>query len=540
MESNEPKEIIDNYNLYGKYFSGTEKLWKHESKKLIKEIIENDKEIGRKFLRGSSVSYIEIFEDKKLNVLGLTKRISLLLIPDKEINSKNCIGFRYYENNNKDKCNYFTLIKKNTKGYFILEKSTEINDSDNEMFYNKDLDCYSIMKNIVYEKYEGNDISKKSPNGELFPEIIGYTYSMINLGKFKNFTILEPFIPNRLEKETLKEDEKTKKLEEGLGFIEPIFYDNHVSVLLIVKDEKYYRKNYLFDMSKHHSNKNIYDITLFPKDMISDLFIYPNKSIQKNNSCGLWYYGILELLYSSNKYNNAKDILNKIEDNQSDFYFDIINLLSEKLYNLPKMIDFQSIDEKENFDLKRIYDTVEGEDISFSQQCIKNYYFSLSEKYGWTEKNINYANGMEPLFNYEILFEKIMNYKREIELNEKYLKEFTDIEYYNSRIKNKIELQLDRVKKTFNVVNMNFIKEFNNMICDNMNEFIFVNEDKNYDDLKKRINLLGKKTTKDILYLTDQFLKVKKNLKSIHLLDESTIINNLNPNHDMLFQLMNK
>ena len=71
------------------------------------------------------------------------------MIPDKEINFKNCIGFRYYENNNKDKCNYFTLIKKNTKGYFILEKSTEINDSDNEMFYNKDLDCYSIMKNIV-------------------------------------------------------------------------------------------------------------------------------------------------------------------------------------------------------------------------------------------------------------------------------------------------------------------------------------------------------------------------------------------------------
>ena len=99
-------------------------------------------------------------------------------------------------------------------------------------------------ENTIYEKYEGNDISKKSPNGELFPEIIGYTYSMINLVKFKNFTILEPFIPNRLEKETLKEDEKTKKLEDGLGFIEPIFYDNHVSVLLIVKDEKYYRKNY--------------------------------------------------------------------------------------------------------------------------------------------------------------------------------------------------------------------------------------------------------------------------------------------------------
>ena len=47
---------------------------------------------------------------------------------------KNFLGFRYYENNNKDKCNYFTLIKKGKKGYYILEKTENIKDRDNKFF----------------------------------------------------------------------------------------------------------------------------------------------------------------------------------------------------------------------------------------------------------------------------------------------------------------------------------------------------------------------------------------------------------------------
>ena len=232
MKSLKENENIKENNSYVKYFSGTTKLWNHNQISSIEKYFVDDKEIGRKILKNNSISYLEIFEDKRLNVLGLTKRISLLFVPESKLEPKNCIGFRYYEKNNKDKCNYFTLIKKDKKGYLILEKSKKIKDSDDDLFYNNDLDCYSIIKSIVYEKYKGNDISKISPNGELFPEIIGYTYSLISLGKFKNFIVLEPFILNRLENESLTED-IPDKLKDNVSYIEPIIYDNHVYVLLM-------------------------------------------------------------------------------------------------------------------------------------------------------------------------------------------------------------------------------------------------------------------------------------------------------------------
>ena len=206
------------------------------------------------------------------------------------------------------------------------------------------------------------------------------------------------------------------------------------------------------------------------------------------------------------------------------------------------MIDFQYIYEVDvkNIDLKRIYDCINGESISFEKESFKNYYFSLSEEYGWFEKSKNDINGMDLLFNYEKLFEKIIDYKREIELNNSYFREYSDDEFYNSNIKNKLEFQLNKVKKIFVEVNSNFIKEFTNFVYDNLNEFIFVNEGKNYDYLQKKVDSLGKKNTKDIFQLKIYFSNLKNSLKSIHLLDESTIINNLNPNRELLFQLMNK
>jgi len=193
---------------------------------------------------------------------------------------KNWFGFRYYEKNVRDKCNYFTLIKKEKKGFYILEKRENIKDIDNESFFDKDLDCFSIMEKIVYDKYKGDNIYNKSPHGELFSEIIGYIYSMIYLGQFKNFIILDPFIPNRSKKESLNE-EIPSDLQDNIGYIEPILYYNHVSLLLILKDKILNRKNYLLDMSRYHSKKNIYEHTLFPIGMISNLIAYPNKPIQK-------------------------------------------------------------------------------------------------------------------------------------------------------------------------------------------------------------------------------------------------------------------
>ena len=277
-------ETSEDFNFYGKYIAGTEKLWKKDDFNYIEKIINYGKVIGRKYLVNKYISYLEIWEDKRLNVMGLSKKISLLVIPDEKsediLNFKNCFGFRYYEKNNIDKCEYFTLIKKGRKGYFILEKEGGIKDNDNELFYNEKLDCYSIMKNIVYEKYKDDRINNKSPNGELFSEIIGYTYSMIGLGQFKNYKILEPFIPYRMEPKSLIE-EIPKNMDENIGYIEPILYDNHVSVLIIEKDKNNKRKNYLFDMSRHHLEKNIYDPTLFPNDMINDINVYPTISIQK-------------------------------------------------------------------------------------------------------------------------------------------------------------------------------------------------------------------------------------------------------------------
>jgi hypothetical protein len=47
-------------------------------------------------------------------------------------------------------------------------------------------------------------MDKRTPIGELFPELMGYTYALISLGQFKNYRVLEPFIPNRLKKKHLK------------------------------------------------------------------------------------------------------------------------------------------------------------------------------------------------------------------------------------------------------------------------------------------------------------------------------------------------
>ena len=546
MNSTYKTKFNEEYNKYVKYISGTEKLWKNDESVFIQAYTLDKKELGRKFLKKNEVSYYEKFEDKRLNILGLTKKISLLFFPTEDkthqFEMKNCFGFRYYEKNNKNKCNYFTLIKKEKKGYFILEKEENIKDADNDSFFSRDLDCFSIMKNIVYDKYkEKNNFEDKSPLGELFPEVIGYIYSMVYLGQFKNFIILEPFNPNRLVKESLTE-EIPSNLKENIGYIEPILYDSHISVLLIVKDKKLDRMNYLFDMSMHHYTKNIYDHTLFPIDMISNLITYPVKPIQKNNSCGLWFYGILDFIHSSNKYIAPQDILNNIENEICNFYIDVVNFLSEKTYGLKDMIIFKEFNDNE-FDVERIYDYNNGENISFLNICIKNYFFSLSLKYNWNENYNPNAVGMDLLFNYEKLFEKIITYKREIEMSIDYYKEYSEQKYYNNIIKEKMENQLNKVINLLKAVNYNFDKEFRNIAIENIDEYILMlqtNNCQNKKEMEKRFESLKTVKTKSIAELENDFLNVKNNFKSIKFLDETTIVYNINQNSEMLFNLLNK
>ena len=531
----------EEHNIYDKYISGTEKLWKNEKSNFIQEYILDKKVIGRKFLINDSISYYEIFEDKRLNILGQSEKISLLSFSKEDnpdlVDTKNCFGFRYYEKNKSEKCNYFTLIKKGKKGYYILEKTENIKDIDNESFFDKDLDCYSIMKNIVYDNYKEININKNSTHGDLFSEFIGYIYSMIYLAQFKNFIVVEPFIPNLFEKESLIE-EIPSSLEDSIGYIEPILYGNHVSILLIIKDENYIRKNYLFDMSKHYSEKNIFDHTLFPLDMINNLIIYPKNNIKKNNSNGLWFYGILELIYSNNKYHGPQDVLNKIVEGRSDFLIDVVNLLSEKIYGLKDMVNFRDIHESENnVYIGRIYDCIIGKKISYLKECINNNYIPFSLKYDWIR--FYTANfDMKLLFKYEKLIEEIKNYKRQIEMNNDYFKEYSEQDYYNNNIKNSIEHQLQRVINLHKFVNINFFKELMNNIIKNFNRLKKIIDIK-YLELEKKFKLVRKMNVKNIDELQIDLMQIKNNYKSFKLLDESTIVHNLNPNNDILFILLN-
>ena len=65
---------------------------------------------------------------------------------------------------------FFTLIKRYDSKYYILEKNKIIKDINGKIFYNSDLDCFSIISYIINQKYRNKNVIM---NGETFPEIIG-------------------------------------------------------------------------------------------------------------------------------------------------------------------------------------------------------------------------------------------------------------------------------------------------------------------------------------------------------------------------------
>ena len=165
------------------------------------------------------------------------------------------------------------------------------------------MNCYSIMRNIIFEK----DKNEIIPKGEYFLEIFGFIYSLIYLGKFKGFQVIEP-----LTLEPFKEETRIEKLpevlEENFGYIEPILFDNHISVAFIkkYKVKKQGRVNIICDMSRYHIEEKFSD-NVFPEELYLNNYPYPSFSIQKDNSCEVWLYGIIECIYSSDKYKNIND-----------------------------------------------------------------------------------------------------------------------------------------------------------------------------------------------------------------------------------------
>ena len=81
----------------------------------------------------------------------------------------------------------------------IVDSEQNILDINWDKFYDENLDCYSVMRNIVFEKYKNKNIF---PKGEFFPEIFGLIYSLIYLGKFKGFQVKEPLVLEPLKEES--------------------------------------------------------------------------------------------------------------------------------------------------------------------------------------------------------------------------------------------------------------------------------------------------------------------------------------------------
>ena len=327
---------IEHKNLYDDCLKETAKLWKDFNSKI--DLIESTN-LGRIFFKKGKHKYYEIFEDKRTDIIWIFKKILFLytpLVKDNELlyDKDNCIGFRYYEKNKLEKCNFFTLIKKYDKKFYILEKELNICDINSDLFYDEKLNCYSIMRNIIFEK----DKNEIIPKGEYFLEIFGFIYSLIYLGKFKGFQVIKPLVLEPLKEKTCLE-KLPEILEENFGYIEPILFDNHISVAFIkkYKVKKQGRVNIICDMSRYHIEEKFSD-NVFPEELYLNNYPYPSFSIQKDNSCEVWLYGIIECIYSNDKYKNINDACLAINRNSSNFFIDVINSLSYNIYGINDII----------------------------------------------------------------------------------------------------------------------------------------------------------------------------------------------------------
>ena len=549
QEKKEPKKFQDKY-LYNDCFQETAKLWKEYD---LKEKLYENIDFGRKFLKKTKPAYFEIFEEPAFKLMGISKNISILYMPLEEDNDlydkKRCIGFRYYEKSNKEKCNYFTLVKKYDNRFYILEKEQEklILDVKGESFYEENLNCYSIMQNIVFEKYKNKIVC---PRGEIFPEIIGFAYAIISLKKFKDFIAIEP-----LFLQPLKEESRIEKipdtLEQNIGYIEPIIFDTHISVALIKKSkaQKSGRFNIIIDMSRYYIDENILDNTVFPEELYLNHYPYPPFSIQKGNSCGLWFYGIVECIYSNNKYKNINDIGFAIRQNNTEFFIDVINCLSGKLYNIPDVIDNSSLVKNINIRENRYYELGRLRTYSFRKEAVMSYFFSLASLFSYYENkdeiNINEKfYGLELLLEYQYLIDNIKNYLSLIMFNRKYFEKYSPENIYNAKQKNEYQNLIDNLNSLLNTVCNNYDNSFNNIVCNlfevNLRSGIIKDKEniKNaYNKLIKENNKIYDIDPKTIIKLKLEFIDIKYSKKRVVIKEESSIAKYLNPNNDIYFQM---
>lgn len=325
----EKKKIEQNSKekLYEKYFNYTLQLKDREKNtKLIEDIVDNNLIVGRKYYNNKNIlTYEERFISDKIKVfLQISRNITLIFPPGVDT-MNGIIGYRFYNDEptkiTKD-TSYFTLVLKSGRKFEILEKSSSIKDANNDSFINKNLKCIDIMIKIIKQKFDDN-IIYQFPHTKI--EILGFIYSAM-LEDFNNFELIEPFFPSPFDEDSKIEKIDESSVKEDLIYIEPILFNEHISIFLISYKNKT-RINLLIDPSLYHVDIIQKDIAFFNYKM-KFFFVHPDYKLQSGPCCSIWFIGQI-LTFLDNKMNPTLDPIDSI--------IDVINKINE-LMNLAPVI----------------------------------------------------------------------------------------------------------------------------------------------------------------------------------------------------------
>ena len=538
-----PNEILKDEENY-KHLEGTINSKNIKNSEYIKPIIENNEEIGRIFLdKNKNEKYIEMFKNRKMNLLGISNNITFLHSFSKSeqqnYNPNEFIGFRYYENPKNKSAKFFTIIKKNYSKYFILEKNDGVKDINNNSFYDANLNCYDIIRKIFINKYKNIYIGN---NGETFPEIVGYCVSLVTLSS-KFFKFVEPLIANINTKNCIV-DSIPEIINDYYTYVEPFIYDGHVSLILSAKAKDNIRYNIIFDMSHYHFQNNNPELIFLPKSLKEKNVIYPEKSIQEYSSCCLWLFGEIEcLLKFTDKYTSFKDIYINLKKS-IDFYIDIVNILSYEIEGVKCMIQKENKkyneDNGENIDIDRIWTKKRNQYYSIHKDIVCDKFVNF-EKLFFNNGTFIYYGEITKLSRCHYNIGCLYEYRSKLDLNFKYY----DFLAQNNDVTEDMAdlLQFSQVIDEL----IDSFKKYYDLAFYQANIFSFIGEIKDFTIILNKLDYQKRKRVYDFSF--ENFMSTTSNNYSLNksqienrlrLFSDETISKEINSLNNICFSIMNK
>ena len=483
-EEEEPKIINKVFGCdIEKCFIGTNKYTFKQDDELIKDINnERTKEMKRIFYKENGiVGYIEVFQNPELLFANeFSNKISFLFeyVDDEKIiyDQTKCLGFRYYNSKNE----YCTLLKignNDIDDYQFLEKIENIPNP----FYDKELDCFSIVYESIFSKYEKKKSFFKQimQEGPLY-EILGFSHAIL----FKSNKFYKFHKPHTIDIKDIKDFTSpiTPGKDDDVLNIQPILFNGHISILFYV--DKVAKRGFILSDPSHFHSKRVekqsyIDGFIFPKNMRKMMQLYPPKKIQKFNSCFLWFYFQMLILinYNTNlqkEYKTSKDVIKSILN--MDIYFECVNYY-QNIFGLDKNLveinpksnlsdnDFiYSMPKEEIFGLEKVRINIHG----FLNQFVDLIHIieiktgqDLSYKFGFEETGIlqNYLedfNDFIILLNYNLNFFYLNNFKDDKSIFIKFIQSTIQkmnalkenfisdcLDYFANLVKNKYDIYND-------------------------------------------------------------------------------------------------